>query len=81
MASDWVVQQKQDADGDPINRYNQNPILDTCLYEVELPRGEISELADNMIEESTYAQCDVDGNEYLLLEAFIDHRKMAQLSV
>ena len=37
--------------------------------------GEITEFAANIIAESMYAQCNVDGNEYLLLEAFINHRK------
>ena len=32
-------------------------------------------VAANIIIESMYAQCDVDSNEYLLLEAFIYHRK------
>ena len=35
----------------------------------------MTELATNVIAESMYAQCDVNGNEYLLLEAFIDHQK------
>ena len=33
------------------------------------------ELAANIIAVSMYAQCDGNRNEYLLLEAFIDHRK------
>ena len=37
--------------------------------------GGITELAANIIAESVYAQCDVDGNEYLLLEALVSHRK------
>ena len=64
-----------DADGNPIGRSNQNPILDTCLYEVEFPGGQMTDLAANIIAESMHAQCDVDGDEYLLLEAFIYHRK------
>ena len=35
----------------------------------------MTELVTNIIAESMYAQCDVDGNEYQLLEAFIDHWK------
>ena len=35
----------------------------------------MTELVANIIAESMYAQCNVDGNEYLLLEAFINHRK------
>ena len=42
------------------------------LGEVEFPVRTMMELAAKNIEESMYAQCDVDGNEYLLLEAFID---------
>ena len=38
-------------------------------------RGEITELAANIFAESMYTQCDVDKNEYLLLEAFLNHRK------
>ena len=49
MAGGQVVHQKNDADGNPIGRSNQNPVLDTCLYEVEFPGGEITELAANMI--------------------------------
>ena len=45
---------KHNADGKPICRSNQNPILDTQLYEVEFPREEITELAANIIAESMY---------------------------
>ena len=75
MARDQVVHQKQDAENNPIGRSNQSPIFDTCLYTVEFFEGEIKKLAANIIAESMYAQCDVNGNKYLLLEAFADHRK------
>ena len=35
----------------------------------------MTELVANIISESMYAQCDVNGNGYLLLEAFINHQK------
>ena len=35
----------------------------------------MTELAANIIAESMYAQCDNHQNEYLLLEALINHRK------
>ena len=44
-----------------MERANTNPILDTGMYEVEFARDKVTE--------SIYAQCDVDGNEYLLLDA------------
>ena len=40
MARGKVVHQKHDANGNLIVRSNQNPILDTCLYEVG---GEITD--------------------------------------
>ena len=60
-----------------MGRSNQNPILDTCLYEVQHPWGETTELAVNIAAESIYDPCDIKGNKYLLLEAFVDHRKNA----
>jgi hypothetical protein len=39
------------------------------------PDGEVTELVANTIATSMYAQCDVGGNEYLLLEAFVDLQK------
>ena len=58
MASCQVVCQKHDANGSPIDR----SILDKCCYGAELPRGDITALAANIIGESMYAQFDVDGN-------------------
>ena len=55
MARGQVVCQKHDADGNLLGRSNHNPVLDTLLYAVELPREEITELAANIIAESMYA--------------------------
>ena len=75
IARGKVVHQKQDAYGNPFDRSSQNLTLDKCFNEVGFPGGEITELPANIIAESMYTQCDVDVNEYLLLEAFICHRK------
>ena len=75
MARGQEVHQKQYASNNPIDRSNQNPILDTCLYEVKFPGEEFMEMEANVIAEVVYAQCDVDGSEYLLLEAFVDQRR------
>ena len=74
MTRDQVVHQKHDSNDNPVGRSNQNTILDICLYDVEFPGGEITEMVAN-IGESMYTECDVIWNEYLLLMAFIDHRK------
>ena len=76
MTRGSVVHWKQDVDGNTMGISNQNPILDMCLYMVEFPGGKFIELAANVIAESMYAQCDVNGNKCLLLEAFINHKKV-----
>ena len=60
---------------------NQNHILDTCLYEVEFPGVEIKELAVNITTELMYAQCNSNGNKYLLFELFVNQKKLIQLTV
>ena len=45
MARNRVICQKHDADGNLIGKFNMNPILDTCLYEVEFPVGGMTEIA------------------------------------
>ena len=81
MTKGQVIHWKSDVDGNQMSRSNKNPILDTHLYEVEFPWGESTELVANIIAESMCAQCDVDGNEYLLLEALLTIKRMVQLSV
>jgi hypothetical protein len=62
-------------DGNLVGVANSNPIKDTRTYEVEFPDGEIAELTANAIAEAMYAQCDDDGNEYLLFDCIVDHKK------
>ena len=66
---------KRELDGSVKGRANPNPILDTRTYEVEFPDGQVTEYTANVIAESMYAQCDVEGNEFLLLDSIVDHHK------
>ena len=50
-------------------------MLDTHLYEVEFPEGEITEVIDDITVELMYVQCDSNGEEYLLLESSIYYEK------
>ena len=75
MARGQVVCQEHHANGNLISGSSQNPIVVINIYEVKFSGEEIVEHAANIIAESMYAQCDVNGNEYLLLKAFIDYRK------
>jgi len=70
-----VKSRKRDSDGNLFGVLDPNPIKDTRTYEVEFPGGEIAELTANAIAEAMYAQCDDDGNEYLLFDCIVDHKK------
>ena len=70
-----VIKRARGEDGNPIGRRNQNPILDTREYEVEMPNGTIAEYTANTIAENIYSQVDSEGRQYLMLSEIIDHKK------
>jgi hypothetical protein len=76
MTKGRVTARKRDADGNPKGRANPNPILDTREYTVTFDDGDVTDLTANLIAESSYAQCDPDGNQYVLLDSLIDHRRL-----
>jgi hypothetical protein len=45
------------------------------MHEVEFPDGQVAEYSANAIAENMYAQCNAEGNQYLLLNETIDWRK------
>jgi hypothetical protein len=69
-----VTKRLKDKDGLPIGRANNNPILDTRMYEVEYPDGHKASLAANAIAESTFAQVGDEGNRHVLFEEIIEYR-------
>ena len=75
MARGKVISRKRDADGNTVGRAHNNPILDTRMYNVEFEDGDVAELTANAIAISMYTQCDPDGNQYLLFDSFVGHRK------
>eukprot|EP00804_Cyclotella_cryptica_P001676 CCRYP_009051-RA/>CCRYP_009051-RA protein AED:0.08 eAED:0.08 QI:0/0/0/1/0.5/0.6/5/0/841 len=71
----------RDPDGSLVGTAHTNPVLDTRIYEVRFPDGRTEELAANVIAEAVYAQCDADGNQYVLLDAIVDYRKDPSVAV
>ena len=76
-----VLRRKQDVDGKVMWTAHHNPALDSRVYEVRFPNGRTEELAANVIAEAVYAQCDADGNQYVLLDAIVDYRKDSSVAV
>jgi hypothetical protein len=55
-------------------RANANSILDTRIYEIEFPDGGSDEYTANVIADNIYAQCDIQGRQYNLMEGIVDHK-------
>jgi hypothetical protein len=48
--------------------------LGTRTYEIEFPDGRSDEYTANVIAENMYAQCDIEGRQYNLMEGIVDHK-------
>ena len=69
-----VTKRLRDANGLPIGTANDNPLLDTRIYEVEHQDGHKSALTANAIALNMFAQIDPEGNRHVLFDEIIDHR-------
>ncbi len=76
LSKGHVTAQKRDKDGNPIVLANANPILDTREYMFTFDDGDETVLSVNLIAKAMYAQCDPDGNQYILLDSIIDHKRL-----
>ena len=69
-----VTKRLRDADGIPIGMANENPILDSRMYEVEYQYSTKASLAANYIAENLFTQVDQEGDRHVLLDELIDYR-------
>ena len=76
MAQGRVMKRARDNDDNVIVCANEKPILDTRGYIVEFEDGEQAELAVNTISQSMYAQCNPDGNKYVMFDSIVDFRRI-----
>jgi hypothetical protein len=74
IRSGKVVRSKRELGGTVRGRANGNSMLDTRTYEIEFPDGPSDEYTVNVIAENMYAQCDIEGRQYNLMEGIIDHK-------
>jgi hypothetical protein len=49
-------------------------MLDTRTYEIEFPDSRSDEYTANVIADNMYAQCDIEGRQYNLIEGIIEHK-------
>jgi len=62
-------------DGRVTGTYDENPMLNSMIYEIEFPDGQIKEYAANVIAENMLTQVDADGYSITMMDAIIDYRK------
>ena len=68
-----VIKRLRDKDGIPIGTANDNPILDSRVYEVEFLDGHKASLAANAIAENLFAQVYDEGYCTVLMQEIVDH--------
>ena len=76
-----VVQRSLGPDGRTAGEYDDNPILNSVVYDVEFPDGTIREYAANIIAENMLTQVDSEGFSLTMMEGIIDYRKDAATAV
>jgi hypothetical protein len=62
-------------DGKVAGKYDDNPMLNTMIYELEFPNGQIKEYAANIIAENMLTQVDSEGYSFTRMESIVDYRK------
>ena len=72
-----VTKRLKDHRGNPIGTANDNPILDTRMYEVVFDDGHKLSMAANLIAENMFASVDEEGHRHLLLDSIVGYRKTA----
>ena len=74
MRSGYIKRRARDSEEELFGTRNSNPILDTRLYEVEFPDGDVAEFTANVIAENMFSQCDGARNQYWLMSGIVDHK-------
>jgi hypothetical protein len=70
-----VLRRSVDEEGKLIGTFNDNPILNTLVYEVEFPDGTVKEYAANIIAENILRQVDPFGRYTHVMDGIIGHKK------
>ena len=76
-----VKRRKRDHHGDPVGIKNDNPILDTRVYQLEFPDGRIDEYSVNVIAENLMSQVDDDGWDTGILKEVVSFRRDPEIAV
>jgi hypothetical protein len=70
-----VKRRSVDDNGKTIGTYSDNPIMNSIVYEVKFPDGELKEYAANILAENMVCQVDHEGHNIMLLREIIDYKR------
>ena len=70
-----VIRRAIGPDGVVVGTYDDNPMLNSIVYDVEFPDGTIREYSANLIAENMLTQVDSDGYSLTLMEGIVDYRR------
>ena len=59
-----------------IGTYCHDPMLNSMVYDVEFPDGEIKKYSANIIAQNMYAQVDDNGHYHSLHKSTVDYQKL-----
>ena len=62
-------------EGTIAGHYDENPRLNSIIYEVEFPDGQVKEYAANVIADNMLSQVDSEGFSTTFLESIVDYKK------
>ena len=69
-----VIRRSVDDSGNLVGNWNENPILNTVLYDVEFPDGAIKSYGANVVAENILNTVGEDGIFSQFLEGIVGHR-------
>jgi hypothetical protein len=69
-----VIGLSMDDEGKVISNVNENPILNTTLYDVEFPNGMVRSYAANVFAENIYNMVNDDSETEAILDGIVGHR-------
>eukprot|EP00957_Ditylum_brightwellii_P148461 11302884-Ditylum_brightwellii.AAC.1 len=76
-----VTQRAVGPNGTVTGTYDNNPMMNTRIYDVEFPGGQVREYAANIIAENMLTQVDSDGYTKTLMELIVDYKKDEAVAV
>ena len=76
-----VKQRVLGADGRAIGTYDEDPRLNTMVYEVEFPDGQVRDYSANVLAENMLRQVDSEGFTVTMVDGIVDHQRDPAVAV